>query len=466
MALLEFGSKRSLGVFRLVMINVIAVDSIRTLTFSAGYGLSLVFFYLLAAIFFFIPTALISAELGTGWPTTGGIYVWVREAFGKKWSLVAIWLNWIYNVVWYPTIIALIAGTAAYFIDPSLVENRYYMGASVIILFWLATWFNCYGMKVSSMVSVIGALIGTLLPMVLIIILGWMWWQGGKPLAIKLSFKELFPSFYDMNNLAFLTNVLFGLMGLEMAATHAAEMKNPQRDYPRSLFISAIIILATIVLASLSIAIIVPAKELNLAVGAMQAFHLFLESLGMLWAVPVVACFIILGGLCGMGAWVIGPTKGLMVASDDGSLPLFFKKRNQHGVPVNIMLFQGGIVTVLSLCFVAFPTVNSSFWILSAIAAQLALLAYILLFAAAIRLHHHRPEVKRAFRVPGKKWGIWIFSGMGIIASLVVILLGFLPPSQVITSDVVSYEVTLVIGIVIFTCVPFLISYFLKKRRD
>jgi amino acid transporter len=90
--------KQTLGFFQLVMINVIAVDSIRTLPFSAVYGYSLVFFYLLAMLAFFIPTALVSAELGTGWPNRGGIYVWVREAFGRKISLMVIWLNWIYNV--------------------------------------------------------------------------------------------------------------------------------------------------------------------------------------------------------------------------------------------------------------------------------------------------------------------------------------------------------------------------------
>ena len=156
------GTNKKLGLFQLVMINVIAVDSIRTLPFSAAYGFSLVFFYLLAAIFFFIPTALVSAELGTGWPNTGGVYVWVREAFGRKWSLIAIWLNWMYNIVWYPTIVALIAGTAAYFFDPSLSENRYYMAGSVFVIFWLSTLLNWWGMGISGLLSGLGAIIGTI----------------------------------------------------------------------------------------------------------------------------------------------------------------------------------------------------------------------------------------------------------------------------------------------------------------
>ena len=96
--------KKTLGAFGLAMINVIAVDSLRSLPFSAEYGFSLVFFYILAAITFFFPTALVAAELATGWPNKGGIYVWVREAFGERWGFLVIWLQWIYNVVWYPTI--------------------------------------------------------------------------------------------------------------------------------------------------------------------------------------------------------------------------------------------------------------------------------------------------------------------------------------------------------------------------
>src|SRR5690242_8046126 len=98
------GSSKRLSVFALVMINVIAVDSLRNLTMGAEYGLALVFFYSLAALLFFIPTVLVTAELATGWPITGGSYVWVREAFGSRLGFLAIWLQWIYNVVWYPTI--------------------------------------------------------------------------------------------------------------------------------------------------------------------------------------------------------------------------------------------------------------------------------------------------------------------------------------------------------------------------
>ena len=453
--------KKSLGLFRLVMINVIAVDSIRTLTFSAVYGFSLVFFYILTALLFFIPTALIAAELGTGWPNRGGIYVWVREAFGKKWSLIIIWLNWIYNVIWYPTIMALIAGTFTYFFNPELANNRLYMCLSVLILFWAATFLNCLGMRASSLLSTLAALIGTLLPMLLITLLGIIWVAQGQITQIQFTWSQFFPEGTQSSNLAFLTNVLFGLLGLEMAATHAAEMRNPQRDYPRSIFIAAILILGTIVLASLAIALVVPPHQLSLATGVMQAFTIFADTFQLPWLSPLIAGCIILGGFGGAGAWIIGPTKGLLVASQDGTLPRFFSHTNAQGVPVRILMTQALIVSLLSLLFILMPTINASYWILSVITAQLALLVYIALFAAGLKLHYHKAETRRAFRVPGKKFGIWLVCSMGALSSLVVILFGFWPPSIVPFQSVFLYECILIAGIAACCLAPL---YLMKKR--
>jgi glutamate:GABA antiporter len=454
-----------LGFFQLVMINVIAVDSIRTLTFSAVFGFSLVFFYIIAALVFFIPTALVSAELGTGWPNRGGIYVWVREAFGKRFSFFVIWLNWIYNIIWYPTILALIVGTFSYLFNPDLANNPVYMCAGVLIIYWGITLINCLGMKASSILSTVGALIGTIVPMAFIAVLGIVYVMQDRPIHISFSWSQFFPQASASSNLAFLTNVLFGLLGLEMVATHAAEMRNPTRDYPRSLLISCIIILSTIIFASLAIAIVVPNRELSLATGVMQAFSVFVAAFQMPWLLPIIAACIILGGLSGVGAWIIGPTKGLLVACQDGSLPASLGKTNKKGVPVRILIIQAIIVSILSLAFLLLPTVNSSFWLLSAMTAQLALICYVALFAAALKLHYHRADVYRRFRIPGKKVGIWTVCLSGSLCCLLVIVLGFLPPSDVPFQSIAAYEAILIGGMALFCILPYFLYAQWKKRK-
>ncbi len=457
--------KKTLGVFQLIMINVIAVDSLRTLPFSAEYGLSLVFFYLVAACFFFIPSGLISAELGTGWPHTGGLYIWIREAFGEKIGLIAIWLNWVYNLAWYPTIMALIAGTFAYLFSPELAQNKTYMYLLILGLFWVATFLNSCGMRISVLISTIGALIGTLMPMLFIIVLGGIWFFQGRPSEITFSLPALFPSIASYDKLAYFSNILFGLIGLEMVAAHAGEMKNPRRDYPKALFASSIIIMFSIVFASLAISMVVPHKNLNLVVGVIQAFSLFFEAFGMPWMTKIIAVCVILGGLSGVAAWMIGPTKGIMIASKDGSLPKLFTKVNKHGVPTGALYLQAVIVSVLSTAFVFMPTVNSSYWLLSIITAQLALIVYITLFAASIKLHHSKREVQRNFKVPFGNFGIWFVGLSGIAISLCAIAVGFIPPENIPMNTSIGYKYLLICGMLLLSALPFPLYWISKNSK-
>jgi amino acid transporter len=457
------GNRRKvLGFFQVVMINVIAVDSIRNLPFSATYGFSLVFFYLFAGLCFFIPGALVSAELGTGWPTTGGIYVWVREAFGKKIGLLVIWLNWIYNIFWYPTIMALIAGALAYLFDPALAQNKLYMATTVILLFWGVTLVNCFGIRLSSFFSTLAALVGTLLPMGVIILLGILWMVEGRPMQIQFTWEEFFPSIFDYSNIAYLTNVLFGLIGLEMSATHAEEMHLPKRTYPRSILVSVIIIFLSVVLSSLAIAAVVPPGEINLVVGMVQAFVSFVEKLDLPWLLPLIVGSIVLGGLGGAGAWIIGPTRGIMVASRDGSLPPQLMTTNRYGAPITMLIVQAIVVTILSIGYVFLSSVENSFWYFSLVSAQLALVVYILLFASAIALHHRKRDVHRAFKIPGGTWGIWITSCLGIFTCALVIVLGFVPPTHTPIKHPALYVTTLLVGMIVLVALPFA---FARKQK-
>ena len=448
--------KKPLGLFSLVMINVIAVDNLRSLTAGAEYGFALIFFYLIASLFFFLPLILVSAELATGWPSTGGAYIWIREAFGTRVGFFAIWLQWIYNVVWYPTIFTFIGGLFAYLILPQLVNNKFFMVGMILSLFWGVTFINYLGIKASSWVSTVGALIGTLLPMILIIILGYIWIDRGKPSQIQFSLKSFFPSFSDFNNLAFLTNVFFGLMGIEMSAVHAGDVKNPRQNYPRALFLSAIIILITLIFSCLAIAIVIPQSKLNLVSGFMDAFHVFFNAYHLTWLTSWIALFVIMGSLSGASAWIIGSARGLFIASQDNQLPAFLTHVNKKNMPTGILLMQGLIVTVLCLLFLIMPSMNSAYWVLANLTAQLALLFYILVFAASIRLRYQHAKVKRAFHIPGGLPMMWAISGVGMITCFFAILIGFLPPTQIAIGGIAKYEIVLSAGILLCCLPPFL----------
>lgn len=455
---------KSLGVFALVMINIIAVDNLRSLPFSAAYGFSLVFYYLVAALVFFIPIAVVAAELATGWPDKGGIYVWVREAFGEWWAFFIIWLQWIYNVVWYPTILSFVAAELAYLVNPHLAESKVYMLSVILLLFWSATLINCLGMKVSGAVSAIGAIIGVLLPILLISFLGIAWLGLGKISQIHFSWHTFFPENLNIHNMVFLVAVLFGLIGVEMSAVHANEVDDPGRAFPRAILISTVIILVTLILASLSIAVIIPNQKINVVTGMTQAFELFFSAWHMEWMSPIMVGLIVIGAIASVAAWIIGPTKGLFIAARDGHAPTLLSYENKRGVPVAILMLQGVIVTILCSVFLLMPNVNSSYWLLTVMTAQLALLVYLGLFAAAIYLRYKKPEVSRAYRVPCGNTGMWVACVLGTLTSLGAIVLGFFPPSQLTTGNLVRYETILTTGSLIL-CSPPLVIYFLKRKK-
>jgi putative glutamate/gamma-aminobutyrate antiporter len=461
-------NKKTLTVFGLVMMNVIAIDSLRTLPMSAEYGFSLVFYYFLAAALFFVPVALVSAELATAWPETGGIYVWVREAFGEQCGFLTIWLQWFYNICWYPTIMSFIAATVAYCIDPALVNNKIYMITVIFIFFWGATLINCFGMRASHVLNTVSAIIGTLIPMLFIIILGTIWVMQGKPLSIQFHWHTFFPDLSNINNMVLLTSVLYGLVGIEMSASHAGDVENPQRNYPKAIFWSVLLILASLVGASLAIAIVIPQKELNIVAGLLQAFEVFFKAFHMTWAMPLLALAIAIGTMGCVGAWILGPSKGLLMACHDGCLPRQLSFKNRHGVPVAILFLQGMIFTILCGVFILMPTITSSFWILSNITSILALLVYVGMFMAVIQLRYKHPEVHRAFIIPGGKIGLWSTCIIGLASSIFTIGIGFLPPSQISVGNIRTYEWTMGLGVIISCILPFIIYHLhqLKVNRS
>lgn len=423
--------KSKLSVFSLMMINVIAIDNLRGIPFSAKLGLSLISYYTLAALIFFIPTALVTAELATAWPNKGGIYVWVREAFGDFYGFITIWLQWIYNVVWYPTILTFVAANLATLIDPALAYNHLYTWLVITILFWACTIINCYGLKVSSAISTIGATVGTLLPMTIITYLGLHWIFQGHSSAMPLAWSELTIQPTNTSHLSIFCFIIFGLIGIEMSAVHADEVENPKQAYPRAIWYASWVIFLSLIASTLAVGLVVKAEDLSVTTGLVQAFSVFFAEYGLLPLLPYLTLCIIIGSLSSVVTWIIGPTKGLLIASHDQCLPAWFGKTNEAGIPTNILLLQAIIFTILSFAYIFIPNVDGVYEVLSILTTQLALLVYILLFASAITLRKRRQPHQAGFMIPGGRWGLYVTTFIGITACCIILVMGFIPPPEI-----------------------------------
>lgn len=455
-------TKKSLSVFMLAMINVAAIGSVKNWPTTAEYGFAAIFFLLLGTLVFFIPTSLVSAELATAWPEIGGIFVWVKEAFGHRTGFLSIWLLWIENVIWYPTMLSFIAATLAFIFDPALAGNKLYTLLISLSIFWIVTWINLRGMRTSGWVSSIGVIAGTFVPGAIIIGLGMLWFFGDRPLQINTDIASFFPNMSSPEQLVFFTGVMLSLCGMEMSAIHAKDVQNPQRNYPKAIFISALIILGMSILGVLSISFVVPQHEISLTAGSMQAFESFVDAYKLHALIPYMAMLVFVGAIASLSTWVVGPSRGLLAAAESGDLPPFFRRVNKQDMPISLLIGQAVIVTFLSLMFILMPTVSAAYWILTVLVAQVYLVMYILMFAAAIKLRYKRPNVFRAYRVPGGNIGMWIVSSLGIISSFFAMVIGFFPPAQIATGNTAFFVGFLVIGMILICLTPSLILVFKK----
>ncbi|MCH9626428.1 MAG: Glutamate/gamma-aminobutyrate antiporter [Chlamydiales bacterium] len=454
--------RRTLNVFVLAMLSLAVVVSLRNLPLTAEYGLGSIFFYCISALCFMVPYALVSAELASGWPKAGGIYVWVREALGERWGFLAIWMQWFHNMTWYPAMLAFIAASFAQFIDPALASNKIYIIAVVLIGFWGVTLLNFLGIKTSALVSTVCVVIGAILPGIILIGMAIYWISTGGALAIPFRAADLIPDLSHPSNLVFLAGIFLALSGLEANANLAREVKNPQKNYPRAILIAATLTLGILILGSLAIAVVIPREQISLVSGLLDTFHFFFDAYNLSWVVPLIALLTAAGALGELNAWAIAGAKGLFVTTEHGCLPPLFHKVNKHYTPINLMIFQAIVVSIAAFIFLYMPNINTSYWLLSALSAQMYLVMYLLLFIAGIVLRYTRPHVHRAYRVPLKNVGMWIICIVGIGSALFALTISFLPPLSVFTADLTRYETLIFVGFAVNLAVP-LTLYALRK---
>ncbi|MBQ8257566.1 MAG: amino acid permease [Bacteroidaceae bacterium] len=457
-----------LGVITLAIMNVTAVVSLRGLPAEAEYGISSAFYYLFAAIVFLIPTSFVAAELAAMFQDKqGGVFRWVGEAFGKRMGFLAIWLQWVESTIWYPTVLTFGAVALAFIgsnsaEDMNLASNKMYTLAVVLIIYWAATFISLKGLGWVSKVAKIGGLVGTIIPAFLLMILAVIYLASGGTSQMDFG-GDFFPNITKLDNLVLASGIFLFYAGMEMTGIHVKDMNNPAKEYPRAVFIGAIITVLIFVLGTFSLGIIIPQKDINLTQSLLVGFDNYFKYIHASWLSPIIAVALAFGVLAGVLTWVSGPSKGIYAVGKAGYLPPFMQKANSLGVQKNILLIQGAAVTVLSLLFVVMPSVQSFYQILSQLTVLLYLIMYLLMFAAAIYLRYSMKDTPRPFRL-GKKGNcvMWIVSGVGFLGSLLAFVLSFIPPAQIAVGSNATWYSVLIIGCLVVVVAPFRI-YAMRK---
>ena len=442
----------------LAMMTVGSVGYLGSTPATAVFGLASVFLYVLPALVFLVPVSLVAAELASGWQ--GGVYNWVREGISAPMGLLAVWCQFSQTIFYYPALLGYVGSTLAYVIDQKLASNGVYTAAIIIVLFWGGVLVSSRGAPVVARLSSSGTVIGTLIPGALLVVLGVIYLIQGNPSAAPMNVHHVLPPWNGLASIVLVVNSFFTYAGIEVTAVHVDELRNPGREYPRAIFLAMGLVLAVFILPTLAIAWVIPSGQISLTAGVMQAFDSLLTHFGTSFAVPVIAIALAVGALAGMLAWLDGPSEGLLrIGREQGYLPPYFQKLNRQGIEVHILAAQGAVITIIALLYAFIPTISRAYWIFTAMATQVYLIMYLLMFIAAVRLRRAQPDRPRGYRA---HW-LGLLCLLGGVSSVTAFVIGFVPPSQLGHQSQLLYALLLVAGILVIGIVPPLLMDRLRK---
>jgi hypothetical protein len=250
-----------------------------------------VFLYLIPALLFLLPTSLVAAELASG--RDGGVYKWVGLGLSRPLGFLAVWCQFAMTIFYSPSLLAYVASTFAYLINPALAANGLYVAIVIITLFWAGVFLSSHGTKTVAGLSSMGLVIGTLIPGVLLVVPGLVFLGQGNPSAAPMTASHLLPAWTGLASLVLIVNNFLSYAGMEMNAVHVSSLRDPAREFPRAMFLAMGLVLAIFIIPSLVISWVVPAGELSLTAGVMQAFSGFFAHFGIGFLTPVMGVALI-----------------------------------------------------------------------------------------------------------------------------------------------------------------------------
>lgn len=456
---------KELKLFTLVTISITAVLSLSSIAYMATIGLQSILFFAVAAIMFFIPSALISAELGsmlTG--TNGGVYTWVSSAFGKNAGIIAIWMEWFNNVISLPSGLAAMVATFAYIGFPSMATNSHAMFLFMLITLWLLSFFNCLSISKVAILNVVGAILGMILPGILLIGCGIYWLMFGNVQLHFNSIHDWIPEF-SFITFALLVKVLSSYSGIQAVAFHSRNVNNPKRNIPLSMMIALVVIFILTTFATVSLASIVPAQDLNVLNGLIQGINLVLHKFQLNFLSKIITICICIGMISAASTWILGPARAVQEVARNGLAPTFMAKTNNVGMPINILLLQAVIASVIATAFILLPSIEEAFAMIIALTSQFTVMMWVMVFASAIKLRYSKKDMDRPFRV-GKTGNLSmnIWAGLGIISCACGFFLGLFPPKFSHVHNVSSYIILMIIADLIIIGLPFIYLWYRKSR--
>ena len=437
---------RVMGFWDVLLFNIVTVLGPRWIAAAAHNGTSSISLWFLAALLFFVPTALVIAELSTRFPQEGGLYAWSKDAFGEFHGFVAGWTYWIYTLFYFPALLFASAAMAAYIGGigyAPLAQNRSFLLAGSFALFFVAVFMNIIGLRIGKWLQNAGA-VGTFVPlMMLIVAAACVWYRHGS--VTQFTWSNVQPH-WNWDTVNFWPQIAFAFGGLELVSSMSEEVKNPRKTFPRAILGSGIVIAVIYIAGTIAVLSLMSSVNVDPKSGVFQALTIASATLKITALGIIAAVLVTVGNAGGVGSTVAGISRVPFAVGVDRYLPRAFAKVHpKWQTPYVSILVQAVISGAILLLSQISETTVSAYQILVDATNILYFIPFLYMYAAVIKLAY-RPdrETSTAALIPGGKAGVWFAGGLGFIIVLASIILSVIPPGE--TANKLLFEVKLIGG--------------------
>jgi glutamate:GABA antiporter len=375
--------RRELRLWHLVLFNLSAIAGVRWLAAAAHAGPGSLTLWLLAAVGFFLPSALVVSSLSARFPEEGGFYVWTKHAFGPWHGFLCAWVYFVSNILYFPTLLLSGVAMASYMFGPEGVrysENPVYAIPVTVAVLWLAFLVNLVGLRVGKWPGLLGG-VSTYSIAALLCVFGLVVaWRFGSATHFQ------FVPEVSWGNLNLWSQIALAMTGLELAPILAGEIHNPERNIPRAAWLSCFLGAGFYMAGTAAMLALLPPDRISPMTGLAQAGDLAGARLGAGWLSPLFALLITIGVIGQLTTYIAGNTRLPFAIGLDRYLPAAFAKLHPrwHTPHVSI-LTQAALSTLFLLLTELGENLRAAYQILVDMVVVATLIPFVYIFATGFK---------------------------------------------------------------------------------
>jgi len=453
--------KRKFKLFDAVLATVCIILVAESVAPTASIGNSQFFWWALLLVAFMLPYGLISAELGSTYPTTGGMYDWVKRAFGGKWAARVAWYYWINFPLWIASLATVVTDVLLSVFDINL--SIFWILFIQLAYTWLVAILGTLRISESKWLVNIGALFKVLF-MTSLGLLG-IYVAINHGVANEYTLKSLFPSF-DLVGVGFISVIIFNFMGFEVISTFAEDLENPKKEIPKAVILGGILIAIFYLLPSFGIGVAIPTSDIPTSTGITESFAILLDKIGvsqgMSNAIIIgIAIMFIYTLIANIVSWSFGVNSVARHSALNGSLPKIFAKTNKNDVPYMASIINGVVASAILILGMYLPEQYVDvFWTFFAFSLVTLLLSYLPLFPAFLKLRKIDPNKERPYQVSGGNFKLKLMTYVPFVLLALGIFFTLFPEFN---SAMWEYQWPLLVGVGASVVIGEILVFFTKK---